>query len=122
MKPDNCYDDARRADAYAKLEFPGTYYLAFRDLPDLIFEQVGGRAALDFGCGAGRSTRFLRQLGFDAIGVDVSAEMVRKALEIGPGGDYRLIDDSVAFRSPNTPATWSCAHSRSTPSPRWSRR
>ncbi len=69
----NVYDDPERAAAYARLEFPGTYYLAFRDLPPIIAEHVRGRTALDFGCGAGRSTRFLKGLGFDAIGVDISA-------------------------------------------------
>ena len=29
----NVYEDAKRAEAYSKLEFPGTYYLAYRDLP-----------------------------------------------------------------------------------------
>ena len=29
--PDNFYEDDTRADSYARLEFPGTYYLAFRD-------------------------------------------------------------------------------------------
>ena len=45
----NVYDDADRARAYADLEFPGTYYLAFRDLPDLLRQHVGGTRALDFG-------------------------------------------------------------------------
>src|SRR5438552_9154104 len=31
----NVYNDARRADAYATLEFPGTYWLGFRDLPEI---------------------------------------------------------------------------------------
>ena len=48
----NVYDDAQRAEAYSKLEFPGTYYLAYRDLPAIIAEHVTGPAALDFGCGA----------------------------------------------------------------------
>ena len=30
----NSYQDARRAGVYAKLEFPVTYYLAYRDLPE----------------------------------------------------------------------------------------
>ena len=50
----NVYNDARRADAYATLEFPGTYWLAFRDLPEIIARHVTGPVALDFGCGAGR--------------------------------------------------------------------
>jgi SAM-dependent methyltransferase len=91
MEPFNSYEDARRAEAYARLEFPGTYYLAYRDLPAIIGEQVTGGRALDFGCGAGRSTRFLRTLGFEATGADISAEMVRQAQSLDPGGDYRRI-------------------------------
>lgn len=89
----NVYDDARRADAYATLEFPGTYWLAFRDLPAIIARHVTGPVALDFGCGAGRSTRFLKRLGFDATGVDVSASMIEYARKADPAGAYRLIGD-----------------------------
>jgi SAM-dependent methyltransferase len=89
----NVYDDAKRAETYAKLEFPGTYYLAYRDLPQIIGSHVKGRRAVDFGCGAGRSTRFLKQLGFEAVGVDVAEDMIRIARERDPGGDYRLIHD-----------------------------
>jgi len=49
-----------------------TYYLAFRDLPEILSAHVTGPRALDFGCGTGRSTRILRKLGFDVTGVDVS--------------------------------------------------
>jgi ubiquinone/menaquinone biosynthesis C-methylase UbiE len=89
----NVYDDAERAEAYATLEFPGTYWLAFRDLPAIIAEHVVGRTALDFGCGAGRSTRFLKQLGFDATGIDVSSSMIERAKSTDPQGTYILIDD-----------------------------
>jgi ubiquinone/menaquinone biosynthesis C-methylase UbiE len=93
MEFSNSYEDAKRAEAYAKLEFPGTYYLAYRDLPSIIFEHVKGRKAIDFGCGTGRSARFLQKLGFNVIGVDIAEEMVRKARELDPEGDYRLIED-----------------------------
>ncbi len=89
----NVYADRARADAYARLEFPGTYYLAYRDLPALIAEHVRGKRALDFGCGTGRSTRFLRGLGFDVTGVDISGAMLARARERDPGGDYRLVPD-----------------------------
>jgi SAM-dependent methyltransferase len=89
----NSYEDAKRAEAYAKLEFPGTYYLAYRDLPGIIFEHVKGRKALDFGCGTGRSTRFLQKIRFDTIGVDIAGDMIKKAKEIDHKGDYRLIED-----------------------------
>lgn len=89
----NFYEDPQYADAYSKLEFPGTYYLAYRDLPELLGRHAAGRKAIDFGCGAGRSTRFLRKLGFDATGIDISQEMIRKAQSTDPGGDYRVIAD-----------------------------
>jgi trans-aconitate methyltransferase len=93
----NVYADAERADAYSRLEFPGTYFLAFRDLNAIIARHVEGHRAVDFGCGAGRSTRFLRRLGFEAVGVDVSADMIRRARELDPEGDYCLIEP-VDFR------------------------
>jgi ubiquinone/menaquinone biosynthesis C-methylase UbiE len=89
----NSYEDAKRAEAYAKLGFPGTYYLAYRDLPGIIFEHVKGKKAIDFGCGTGRSTRFLRRLGFDAVGVDISEDMLKRAREADCEGDYRLIEE-----------------------------
>ena len=89
----NCYGDPARADAYAHLEFANTYYLAYRDLPAIIREHVTGTRAIDFGCGAGRSTRFVRQLGFDAIGLDIAPQMLAKARELDPAGDYRLVQD-----------------------------
>jgi len=93
MEFSNSYEDAKRAEAYAKLEFPGTYYLAYRDLPQIIFKHIKGKKAIDFGCGTGRSTRFLRQLGFETIGVDISADMIEKARQIDPQDDYRLVED-----------------------------
>lgn len=93
MEFSNTYEDNAYASAYAKLEFPGTYYLAFRDLPDIFSKHVQGKQALDFGCGAGRSTRFLRKLGFDAIGVDIAEEMTGMAHSIDASGDYRVVED-----------------------------
>ena len=90
---DNLYSDRKRASAYAALEFPRTYYLAFRDLPELIGRHVRGRKAFDFGCGAGRSTRFLRQLGFDVVGADISEPMLAQARERDPQGQYLLMPD-----------------------------
>jgi len=89
----NVYDDDERAKSYADLEFPGTYWLAYRDIPALVEAHVSGRRALDFGCGTGRSTRFLRDLGFDVVGVDIAESMLARAREKDPEGDYRLVPD-----------------------------
>jgi len=91
MDPTNCYADVRRAEAYAKLEFAATYYLAYRDLPALFATYVSGRRALDFGCGTGRSSRFLKSCGFEVVGIDIAAEMIARARATDPAGDYRLL-------------------------------
>lgn len=93
MDFNNAYEDPQFAQAYSKLEFPGTYYLAYRDLPEIIRTHVRGNKALDFGCGAGRSSRFLATLGFQVVGVDISPDMITIAKENDPGGQYHLIMD-----------------------------
>src|ERR1700758_2738447 len=92
---DNVYEDEERARAYATLRFPGTYYLAFRDLPALIRRYNHGSRALDFGCGTGRSTRFLRDLGLKVIGVDISQPMLDQARALDPSGDYYLVRGDI---------------------------
>lgn len=94
MNFSNVYQDTKRAEAYSKLMFPNTYFLAYRDLPKIISDHIKGSIALDFGCGAGRSTRFLQRLGFTVVGVDISEEMLEKAREIDPSGSYRLVGEA----------------------------
>jgi len=89
----NSYASATCAAGYSELQFQGDYYLAFRDLAAIFRRFVHGVRALDFGCGAGRSTRFLRECGFEAAGADIAAEMIHRARELDPAGDYRLIGD-----------------------------
>jgi SAM-dependent methyltransferase len=93
MELKNTYADSTRAAAYDELELGGTYDLVFRNLPDLYSRYIKGHRALDFGCGTGRSARFLKALGFHVLGIDVSAEMVGFARQRDPGGDYRVIGD-----------------------------
>lgn len=67
-------------------DIKGTGYLAFRDLP-MILHGSGG-TALDFGCGAGRSSNYLQKLGFEVTGVDINQEMVEKALLNFKNGNF----------------------------------
>ena len=60
----NMYDDSGFATSYALLGIQGTYYLAYRDLPEIFKRYTSGNRALDFGCGAGRSTKVLCELGY----------------------------------------------------------
>ncbi|MBA2652395.1 MAG: class I SAM-dependent methyltransferase [Tatlockia sp.] len=59
-------------------DITGTGYLAFRDLP-LILNETKGKKALDFGCGAGRSSKYLERLGYFVTGVDINPQMIKMA-------------------------------------------
>lgn len=98
----NVYQDTTRAKAYSKLKFDKTYYLAYRDLPNIISRYVSGKNALDFGCGTGRSTRFLQTLGYKTIGIDISEEMITIARQLDPEGEYHRIDDGDFSRLPSS--------------------
>jgi ubiquinone/menaquinone biosynthesis C-methylase UbiE len=87
----NPYNDALRAEAYAKLGIVNSYYLAYRDLPELFAKYQISGSALDYGCGTGRSTRFLRDRGFSVVGVDIADAMILKARQHDPQGDYQTI-------------------------------
>jgi SAM-dependent methyltransferase len=101
MTFENVYGDPRRAAAYARLEFPGTYYLAYRDLPEIIARHVTGKRALDFGCGTGRSARFLKKLGFDTVGVDIAEDMLKQARAQDGEGEYYLVSDGDLSQFPS---------------------
>lgn len=90
---ENAYSDERKANAYSALEFANTYYLAYRDLPGIIGKHVTGSRAVDFGCGAGRSTTFLKELGLDVVGIDISEDMLAIARRRDPECEYRLVED-----------------------------
>lgn len=79
------------AKAYNSSEFQNTYFLGYRDIPNILKMFCQNSIALDYGCGTGRSTRFLKGLGFDCVGVDISKEMLEQAKQNDPVGDYKLI-------------------------------
>ena len=89
----NIYDQASYAASYAALDWSGTYFLVRRDLPGILERHVSGRRALDFGCGTGRSSRFLSACGFDVVGVDIAEPMVERARRADPQGRYLFLRD-----------------------------
>ena len=95
----NSYADRCRAAAYDELELGGTYDLVFRNLPELLQKFTSGKCALDFGCGTGRSTRFLQRLGFTTTGIDISEAMVTIARDRDRHGTYVVIEDG-GFAAP----------------------
>lgn len=75
---------------------------------------AGGGPVVDIGCGPGHVTAYLRELGVDGFGVDLSPRMVEVAradhpgirFEVGSMTDLDLADDSVA----GLLAWWSLIH------------
>jgi SAM-dependent methyltransferase len=51
-----------------------------------------GRRTIDIGCGEGRLTRHLKELGHDVVGIDASPSLVTAAREADPLMDIRLAD------------------------------
>ena len=51
-----------------------------------------GRLTLDVGCGEGRVTRDLRELGHRVVGIDQSETMIAAAREADPEGEYVIAD------------------------------
>lgn len=88
------HDYEEHAKTYANLGIEGTYLLAFRDISKLVKKYVTGKQALDYGCGTGRSSRLLKQFGMEAIGVDISKDMLEQASSKDPDGVYQHIESS----------------------------
>ena len=119
----NVYEHWEWARAYATLEFPGTYCLAFRDLPALIRRYDDGSRALDFGCGTGRSTRLLRNLGLNVIRVDISQAMLVQARALDPSGEYHRVRGNITGEfAPGSFRSFGCRHGLTTCQPRRRRR
>lgn len=85
------HDYQKYAHEYAALGFEGTLFLAVRDVPALLHKYARGNKALDYGCGPGRTTRFLKKLGLTTVGVDISPDMLKEASLRDPSGEYRHI-------------------------------
>lgn len=87
---------------YSNFEIQGTSWLSFRDVPKLINKYVHGKKTLDFGCGAGRSTRFLKNIGLNVVGIDISNEFIKQAHRIDKSGKYILMKNTTVPIKNNT--------------------
>ena len=88
------------AKAYASQTPPNSLKnLAFSHLPALLKKYTTGSKALDFGCGAGYSTNFLKSLGFNCVGVDINPKMVEIAKENDKSGTYQsIVNSKIPYR------------------------
>jgi arsenite methyltransferase len=68
----SAYESGRIAPGDARLFRPGGLELTARAVD--LAQIVTGARIVDLGCGAGDTVRYLRSLGFDAIGIDCAAD------------------------------------------------
>ncbi len=86
------YDSAARAYA-ERLSHELDRKPLDRHLLNRFAESVRGKGLVaDLGCGPGHVARYLAAQGVATVGIDLSPEMIRVALELHPGLDYRVGD------------------------------
>jgi SAM-dependent methyltransferase len=57
---------------------------------------LSGKRVLDYGCGVGRFAPLLERMGYRYSGVDIAEEMLVRAQELHPGGEFqRLLDGRI---------------------------
>ncbi|MFT3741567.1 MAG: class I SAM-dependent methyltransferase [Gammaproteobacteria bacterium] len=84
--------------SYYLKELQGTGHLAFRDMPNIISNlDLKGNLTLDFGCGAGRSSKLLMSMGLDVYGVDIEPSMITQAKLINKDKFTLIKDNSLPF-------------------------
>lgn len=95
MIVDNKKDWSIYADLYSKYRILGTPFLPYRDMPVILDKYSNGKNALDYGCGTGESTLFLKSLDYDVISVDINDKMLEIANKRDPNGNYIKINTGV---------------------------
>ncbi|MBA3872244.1 MAG: methyltransferase domain-containing protein [Anaerolineae bacterium] len=84
----------RVAEQYAESLFHELDYKPFdRHLLMMFAEMVKGHGLVcDIGCGPGQIARYLHDRGADAMGVDLSPEMIKQAQQLNPGQRFEQAD------------------------------
>ncbi|RMF07346.1 class I SAM-dependent methyltransferase [Candidatus Woesearchaeota archaeon] len=68
-------------NAYAQQYFEYSYEKILQYQLTQFLSFLPGRKILDAGCGSGRDVEYLRELGYDAVGIDASEELIKAARE-----------------------------------------
>jgi len=93
----NKVNDETRSNAvsYSQLNIKGSFIILY----DAYYRQLNKHwprenhlKILDFGCGTGISTRYLKQLGYDVAAVDINNTMLKIAQDKDPLGHYELME------------------------------
>ncbi len=62
-----------------------------KDIIPLLQRHVSGGTFIDIGCGDGYGTHMLKKAGFEAIGIDISADMIAQA-------NAKKVDSTISFQ------------------------
>ena len=81
-------------ESYGRIVIDGTWRYGFNEVAEML-GPLHGKRALDYGCGTGRSTRFLSELGADVVGTDSNPRMIEVAQRQNQALEYRLIQDGL---------------------------
>jgi len=86
------------AKIYSTFGIEGTTYeIGYDRVRELLHGSIRGKVCLDFGCGAGRSTAFLKELGARYVyGVDHDQDMIDLAVATNlDGAEFLFIADTI---------------------------
>ena len=92
-KPTNDYHE--KASLYSHHQIEGTLKIAYKALETLLTKyKIIGEKTLDFGCGSGRSTRYLKNKVSCVEGADINQDMLALAQESDPFTRYSKIENN----------------------------
>lgn len=109
MKTKDFYEKYWQREGGAVPESDPTTKERERFLAQAIGSLSKGAKILDAGCGSGGFVRFIKQLGFDAVGVDISQTAIEKARGRCPGTNFwvKSLEERLHFKDAEFDAVWS---------------
>lgn len=101
---------SRVSEEYARnqsfSEMPDPAEEDLKNLLDTFLNSIDGERVLDAGCGPGRDTEYMKNRGYDAVGVDSAEGMIETATEHGDA-DYSHMDiRNLDFQDSSFSGVW----------------
>ena len=78
---------------YTNATIKGTIKYGFDALAETL-GTIQAKKVMDYGCGTGRSTKFIKELGAKVIGVDIRSDIIATAKKQYPEIEFRLIENA----------------------------
>lgn len=99
------YDTSNVSESTGEMEewdeviFPGTIRRRLTDLISSKLQSTKSRTVLDYGCGGGWLSILMFKWGFDVVGIDISAKLIRNARIASPKTAFIVCDgENLPFR------------------------